>query len=114
MIVRTPLFALYVHRMRHPDGQPDPHDHPRHLISIVLRGGYTEEYYPSATDSRFHLRRYDRWSAHRKTIGVAHRIVAVDPGTITLCLLGRRRQDWGFYIRGRHLPPSEYLKQAGT
>jgi hypothetical protein len=114
VIVRTPLFALYVHRMHHPDGQRDPHDHPRHFISIVLRGGYTEEYYPTATDQRFDLRRHDRWSAHRKKIRVAHRIVAVDPGTITLCLLGRRRQDWGFYIRGGHVPPSEYLKQAGT
>lgn len=114
VVVRTPLFAVYVHRMHNPDGQPDPHDHPRHFLSIVLRGAYTEEYYPSADDPRFDLRRRARWSVHHKRPGTAHRIVEVEPGTITVNLLGRRRQRWGFYVHGRRVPPPDYLREAAA
>jgi|SRR5581483_11715836 len=115
VIVRTPLFAVYVHRMRNPDLQPDPHDHPRHFTSIVLRGSYTEEYYPSARDPRhFDVRRHVRGSMHRKRIGGAHRITWVEPGTVTLCVLGPTRQKWGFYVRGSQVSPAQYLEEART
>jgi hypothetical protein len=44
MIVATAWFGLYVDRIDRPDHRPRLHDHPRPAITLVLRGGYTDDY----------------------------------------------------------------------
>lgn len=38
------LFGAYLHHIDRPDPGFDLHDHPWPFVSIILRGGYTEEY----------------------------------------------------------------------
>ncbi len=37
-----------------------------------------------------------------------HRITAVDPGTLTLVLVGRQRRDWGFFTPEGFVPHNDY------
>lgn len=65
------------HRIKRPDVTPFLHTHPFHYLSIVLRGGYTE----SQTGKTI---RHRRLSFILRRAQTAHRIVSVEPGTLTL------------------------------
>ena len=99
-LVKAPSWAVMLHWILRPDPHPDPHDHPVPFLSIVLRGGYTE-WTPAGL-----VRRRVRW------IGTdsVHRIVEVDPGTVTLAINGRARTDrpWGFHTPQGFVPWREY------
>lgn len=111
------LGGVLVHRIDAPDPGLDLHDHPWPFVSIVLRGGYTEEFAETrhasrqadlaeANDrpehgyrcSRGVSRRWGRWSIHRMPLDIAHRITDADKGTVTLVIRGRKRRRWGFYL----------------
>lgn len=113
----TGLFGVYVHRIDSPDPGLDLHDHPWPFVSMVLRGGYTEEWCDARDASRHaaiaakldeldishgpgrgHERHHGRWSVHRMPLTVAHRITMAEPGTVTLVLRGRKSRQWGFYL----------------
>lgn len=115
-LARCPLAQASVHLIRAPDPGRDMHDHPRSFVSIVLRGGYVEERPAPATvehELRLEGNRYDLGlsvhgmptrTARRGLLSVAfrratdaHRIVEVDPGTVTLVLWGPHRRSWGFH-----------------
>lgn len=99
------LGGLLVHRLDAPDPGLDMHDHPWPFVSIVLRGGYFEEFDAVPLDrdqwwprpGRVQSRRHRRWSVHKMPLRVSHRIAAVEPGTVTLVVRGRKVRDWGFY-----------------
>lgn len=47
----------------------------------------------------FEVRVWKRWSWHTMRLDQAHRIVDVEPGTLTLCPHGpQRRSKWGFFL----------------
>ena len=105
------IFGLYVHRIRQADPGLDLHDHPWSFVSIVLRGGYVEEraeirrapQYAEWSDRTLDGRRgwlatWRAGSVHRVRLDEAHRIVEVEPGTVTLVLRGRKLRAWGFYL----------------
>lgn len=99
-LLQTPWFGLYLHRIHREDLDHVPHDHPWHFRSLVLRGGYTELFSPYPhihPDIDRHLRTWRRWSRHRFTKDQAHRIVFVEPRTLTLVLVGRKHGSWGFF-----------------
>lgn len=120
------LGGLLVHWIDGPDPGLDLHDHPWSFVTLVLRGGYTEEANPIRTAARAAevaettdrirtalgipdvfpfsmtrgtVRSWPRWSIHRMGLDVAHRITDVEPGTVTLVLRRPRRRRWGFYMR---------------
>lgn len=69
-----------------PDPQPDLHDHPVGFVSIVLKGGYTENT-PSGL-------RHIRWLNFKRPTD-QHRIVS---GTaLTLVFAGPKVREWGFH-----------------
>lgn len=109
---RCPLFGIYLHRMSAPDPGIDLHDHPWPFVSLILRGGYTEE--------RAESRDAPKWAAwaaawpgtcrrgveftwragtvHRVRVDECHRIISLcRTPTWTLVLTGRRFRQWGFY-----------------
>ncbi len=95
-LLKTPWFAVMLHWIKGPDPHPDPHDHPVSFISLTLRGRYVERFYRLIGDSvaqtgersrRFRLTRAEQ----------IHRIVSVDPGTLTLVLSGPVVRWWGYY-----------------
>lgn len=117
------LFGIYLHHIEDRDPGLDLHDHPWPFISIVLTGGYTEEWTPArdaplrarlaedaerngVPSSRGTTRTWRRGSIHRMRLTDAHRIVSALPGTFTLVLRGRKSRRWGFYL------PSGYVDQA--
>ena len=127
------LGGVLVHRIDGPDPGVDLHDHPWPFLSVVLRGGYTEEAvgireavrnadgevrYDATSghvEVSFHepghlaeVRTWRRWSVHRMGLDVAHRITAVEPDTITLVVRLPRRRTWGFYLPSGWVPWDQY------
>lgn len=114
--IRTRFFGVYLHRMAAPDPGIDLHDHPWPFVSIILRGGYTEEV-AEARDAcliariaeafastsgrevrRGSVRSWGAGTVHRVRLHECHRIVALARRpTWTLVLLGRTARSWGFF-----------------
>ena len=104
--------GVLLHRIDAPDPGLDLHDHPWSFASIVLRGGYTEEWgrVTNAVPHDIRGRGFRSWGAgsiHRMPLNRAHRITAVKPGTVTLVLHGPRRRRWGFFM------PTGWVDWAG-
>lgn len=116
-IVQTPWFGVYLHRIEQPDLDRDPHDHPWTFGSLVLRGGYVERYHPFphvARDLRVSVRTWARWTWHTMGTAAAHRILTVQPKTVTLVLVGRRVREWGFHTEGGFVPWRPYLAEQAA
>lgn len=105
-VLQTPWFAVYVHWLYLPDGDRDPHDHPWSFWSLVLKGGYLEEFFSWQTGERrwcpdigpSATKVWRRGSLHRMGVKAAHRIrLLTRTPTVTLIVTGRRRQSWGFW-----------------
>lgn len=107
-LVSTPWFGIYLHAIRLPDPDRDPHDHPWTFASLVLWGGYGEELHLGEGVQR--ARRYwRRLTLHRMRAEQAHRINYVLPNTWSLVFVGRRRREWGFHTPRGWTPWRVYL-----
>lgn len=111
-LIQTPLFGIYVHDLLAPDKE-DPHDHPWSFISIILRGGYAEDFYAHPWNQVIGkmsavTQHWGRFSAHRMGTDSAHRIKSIRPGTVSLILVGPRRRQWGFFTKEGWVPWNEY------
>jgi hypothetical protein len=100
-IIQTPWLGIYLHWIFRPDQDGDPHDHPWNFWSFVLSGGYAELLGTSSNSLWWPFGR-DRFSIHRMNINHSHRIDQVLPGTMTLVVVGRVRQEWGFWVPSQH------------
>lgn len=101
VLLSTPRFGVYLHRIWREDRDPFPHDHPWPFVSVILRGGYDEERHADPRSGRPPvLRRRRAGSVYAIGINEAHRIGQVKARTTTLVFRGRRRPDdmWGFYV----------------
>lgn len=109
-LLQTPWFGIYLHLIHREDLDRLPHDHPWTFWSLVLRGGYEEEFFEDTR--RMHRGAFTqgfgarpglggRWPARRRAhhfpLGAAHRITSVAPHTTTLVIVGRKQRTWGFY-----------------
>ena len=93
-LLKTPWFAVCLHWIKGPDAEPWLHDHPVTFLSLILRGRYTEK----RGVNKDHCYRV-WWNFIRANRADRHKIVAVTPGTLTLCFMGPKRQEWGFYTQ---------------
>lgn len=101
-LIQTPAFGIYVHFMYREDLDPVPHDHPWRFWSLVLRGSYRDIVTPDSRNlNRQEIQQHDRWSFHAFPLRAAHRIIHVDPGTVTLIIVGQKVRTWGFYDNRR-------------
>lgn len=100
-LIATPWFGVYIHDIFREDKDYDPHDHPWTFRSWILRGSYTERYYPTphVDLSNFEYRTWKRWSWHKMGRSSAHRIVEADPKLKTLVIVGKRKGNWGFFTK---------------
>lgn len=102
-VVGTPWFSICVHWLLKPDGDSFLHDHPVDFLSVILRGAYAE----IRADGKLYLRRFWNFIRARDY----HSIVYVRPRTVTVCLMGPRRQTWGFLVPGfGKLPWRQYYE----
>jgi hypothetical protein len=115
----TPWVSLYFHRLHRPDFDRVLHDHPAVFISLIVSGGYIEEWAKIKPGVPFdgHRTTSARGRFRVTYIGKdkAHRIGIVAPNTKTLVLLGPRKNGddaWGFWLPGatEHVPWREYLR----
>ena len=97
-IAQTPLFGLYLHHIHRPDREPDPHDHPWWMATIILTGGYDEAVWVDKRDrSGYVFRARPRWSLRHLNRRAAHMITDVRGPLWTLALVGPKRGEWGFW-----------------
>ena len=115
----TAPSSAFVHEIHTPDADRHLHNHPwAWCASVVLSGGYTEERRgwscgADTYDSDFGIAtRHSAGDLVTFRTDDYHRIVAVEPGTVTLFLCGRETQDWGFLVDGVHVPHREYFARA--
>lgn len=105
-LIKTPWWAICLHWINKHDPEPFHHDHPVSFLSLILRGGYTDEVehehlhdhcllQGSAVDRYFSLNNWVHWIPATKYW--RHTIRAVQPGTLTLCFMGRKTREWGFH-----------------
>lgn len=111
-LVETPWFGVYLHDIKEPDHDYDPHDHPWRFASWIVWGGYTESIYPHPVNYRdlHYERNRKRWGWHRMGTVAAHRITAIQPHTWSLIIRGKRREGWGFHTRDGYVPWQTYKK----
>jgi hypothetical protein len=113
-VIAVPWFGLYVHRLDKPDPRPTLHDHPWPFLSLILRGGYTEEVgvrSEGESSSPVVGRRSRSWrhgSSHRLRKSDAHTITGLRrTPTWTLVLVGRRARpepSWGYWDEEGWIP----------
>lgn len=101
-ILTTPWGSIRLHRILEADPVRDYPDHPFDFTSFILRGGYAEDLLlcgeeGSPTAHCGEREWWGAWAVLRRKAEQAHRIVAVAPGTLTLCIAGPRRRSWGFH-----------------
>lgn len=107
------LGGVFLHKMSAPDPGIDLHDHPWWFVSIILRGGYTEEraaariasqlavaaerFPPMCKHGVVEHRR--RWSIRLMRLTECHRITDLDrTPTWTLVIHGPNIRKWGFFL----------------
>lgn len=108
-IVQSPIGGAYVHWFVQADDVV-PHDHPWSFVSLLLRGGYTEELHDGPIHRRTVERR--RWSVAFRRSTDSHRISSADHGTMTLVLVGPRRRTWGFWTDAGWVPWTEHERTS--
>jgi hypothetical protein len=95
-LVKTPWFAVCLHWIRKADKEPWLHDHPVSFLSLILRGKYTEL---RKTDDGKPYHKVNRWfNVVRASRSDRHRIILARCNTLTLCFMGPKVQEWGFYV----------------
>jgi hypothetical protein len=112
-VIKTPWFAICLHWLNTPDPDPHLHDHPVSFLSLILRGGYSE-FRSDAGASVVAKKHHRGWNFIRSS--TRHRIVTVKPGTVTLCFMGPKTQEWGFYVpcRGKVYWKTYYAEQRAA
>lgn len=110
------LPVMRFHEILRPDADRHPHDHPWSFRSIVLRGAYVEERLVSDE-----LGGYKSWlarragSTYRMAFGDYHRISTVSHGgVLTLCILGKKQDTWGFLVNGQRIQWRDYYGRRET
>lgn len=99
-VLKTPWFAICLHWLNKPDPEPYLHDHPVSFLSVILRGAYAEKRKVGGDVVKLRYHRWFNWiPASRED---RHTICAVAPGTLTLCFMGPKTQEWGFHIPGSY------------
>ena len=104
-LIRTPWFGLYLHKVVRDDSDRDLHDHPFDFISLVLSGGYLEEF---ADGTTLHRR---PWTVVRRQAERLHRVMLTESRrpAWTLVWLGSHRREWGFNTVRGWVPWRRYI-----
>ena len=105
----TPVGSVFLHAIRLPDRDPDPHTHPFSWSrSLILKGGYTEERGPLGE----RIRDFRPGRINRIDHDTVHRIVRTrgNRPVWTLFVAGRPHgRGWGFIVDGHYVDHKKYL-----
>lgn len=94
-IIATPLFSIYLHRLRTPDSRPTLHDHPWCFFGVILRGGYDEIRLNKHTMQTY--RRRIRFINLMRRDDAHYIEKLYRTPTWSLLFVGTRRRTWGYW-----------------
>lgn len=104
-VFETKYLSCRIHHIATADDDCALHDHPWPFVSVVLRGGYTELLPRMPTpcwngdeETTYPVRR-NAGSVAFRGAACRHRVSEVGPGTWTMFVYFKWKQDWGFYTR---------------
>lgn len=108
-LLQTFGIAVRIHEILRSDEGRDPHDHPWPYLTVILRGGYTEERY-NADGELASVKWHDPGSILYRPANSWHRLT-LPPGSVTTTLFvtGRYCNGWGFNVDGAKVPYKQYL-----
>jgi hypothetical protein len=106
ILVETPWFALYLHKINRPDADRAMHDHPWNFSTFILKGGYLERVpninppFEIVDNGKYITRKWTRGSLHTIRLNQFHTIhELLRVPTWSLMLVGPRKQNWGFLTK---------------
>lgn len=108
-VLRLGRLHVRLHRLLSADRTPFLHTHPFSYVSVILRGGYTEQ-----QDERFIT--YSAGHVLARRSSVYHRLESVRPGTLTLFITWERGdRAWNLQKPARMAKPPEWRNyEAGV
>jgi hypothetical protein len=125
-LIRVPWFGIFIHNIKRPDTDRNPHDHPWWFASFVLKGWYIERlnWYNIKTQKSEDIFTPDvgfctalikrsRFSLHQMKLDHAHMITDVSPNLWTLVFVGKRKQEWGFWTPKGWVHQQKYISTTG-
>ena len=130
ILIRTPWFALYVHKILQSDDDRDCHDHPADFWSLILKGRYTEQTFAGEsrdvrhiigrdgqvertevgpTHTSYNYREFTVLDINKKRAEDLHRLDLNHGPVWSLLWSGRKRRDWGFMTDEGWVDHNTYL-----
>lgn len=106
-ILKINKLHVRLHRIISADGTPYLHNHPFNYISIILKGGYTEQLLVNDQVKEIHHTKGSFIFRHHQTY---HRIKSVDEGCKTLFITWKTNKKWRLKSHQTIEVPSGYTK----
>lgn len=104
IVFKSDWMCLYIHRFLRSDRDVH-HDHPWNFLTYIISGSYEEEMLNPKTGVTIKTTR-KQGSVARRKFSDAHKVLLrrswvphdCKDAPLTICLMGPRRQDWGFWV----------------
>ena len=107
-IFSTPWFDVNIHVIYKADQDEHLHNHPWNIWTMVLWGAYLEQFIKENSFNVFP--RFIFNMAYREA-GQYHKILKMLTNKCyTLAIMSKRKQDWGYKVKGKHIQHEEYRK----
>lgn len=108
--------TVYLNHIIHGDRPMDlPHDHPTWFLTLVLKGGYTDEEWDVVPGCHATVSKLDvltRWSVRYRPATHTHRVLNPLHNTWTINLWGKHQRGWGFWDKLGNLTPGRVYKDV--
>jgi len=105
-VINLWLFSIRLHVWYRSDDKRHMHNHAFNFLTIVLRGGYIDVS-PVNNDI------LSKGSIRYRKADHTHYVGYPIPGTMTLLFCGRKKQNWGFFVKGKLMRPLRYFSRYG-
>lgn len=110
-LIECSMFALYIHFINKHDEDLHYHSHPWNFWSLILKGGYEENFTSkNERENSTHIRKF--LSLGFRFYDDYHKVVKLFSPTWTLVLTSPRNVNytWGYLVNGKHVNFDEYRK----
>jgi hypothetical protein len=107
-------FNVFLHKFLKSDPD-DVHDHPWPYFTLILSGGYWE-WIPQFNSDGRKITEIAKWRGpghFRICKATSYHRIELDPNITawTLFMPGPQKREWGFLVKNKWIPNSEYLQQ---
>lgn len=96
-----PWFRIYLHKICKSDEDAHLHTHPWNFLSIILKGGYTQEYWDHILDNRTSFQTVEQFDILQMTKHEGHKITLNESPIWTLVFAYGTYENWGYLVPGQ-------------